>query len=194
VLTLQLDGNCGWLQGRDLTLRRIVWMRMPNSPFTGLPYILVDGDATGLTDVREVGGGLRDSILVQAFSQLDGGRQLPRCLPLSRMQPVGPLEEGVYDARSRTAYSTLDQKLIEPKYAILAPDQNPAPEQRLSQLVFLVVVRIAGGTRGFVWVFRIDDLDHRHHPVVLVVEDVAVEHELPGEVGEAGTYLYRTVR
>jgi hypothetical protein len=73
VLTLQPDGNSGWLHGKDLTLRRIVWMRMPNSLFTGLLYILADGDATGLTDAREVGGGLRDSVLVDALSQLDGG-------------------------------------------------------------------------------------------------------------------------
>jgi hypothetical protein len=100
VLTLQLGGNCGWLQGRDLTLRRIVWMKMPNSLFTGFFYILVDGDATGLTDVREVGGGLRESILVQALSELDGGRRRPRYLPLSLVQPVGPLEEGVYSAQA----------------------------------------------------------------------------------------------
>src|SRR5918998_2173431 len=56
------------------------------------------------------------------------------------------------------------------------------------------VVWVAGGAvRGFVLGFGVYDLDHRHHPVVLVVEDVAVEHELPGEVGEAGTHLYRTV-
>jgi hypothetical protein len=42
VLTLQLDGDCGWLHGKDLTLRRIVWMRIPNSLFTGLFYILAD--------------------------------------------------------------------------------------------------------------------------------------------------------
>ena len=56
------------------------------------------------------------------------------------------------------------------------------------------VVWVAGGAvRGFVLGFWVYDLDHRPHPVLLVEEDVAVEHELPGEVGEAATHLYRTV-
>src|SRR5918997_36689 len=87
----------------------------------------------------------------------------------------------------------LIRRWLEPKSAITAPERNPAPEQRQSQLVFFIVARLAGGTRGFAWVFRIYDLDHRHHPVVLVVEYVAVEHELTCEVGEAHTHLYRTV-
>ena len=82
---------------------------------------------------------------------------------------------------------SLIRSWLEPKSAIPAPERNPAPKQRQSQLVFLVVARLAGGTRGFAWVFGVNDFDHRHHPVVLVVEDVAGEHELPGEVGEAGT-------
>jgi hypothetical protein len=45
--------------------------------------------------------------------------------------------------------------------------------------VFLVVARLAGVARGFGWVFGVYYFDHRHHPVVLVVEDVAVEHEHP---------------
>src|SRR3954468_2167147 len=74
--------------------------RMPDGPFIGLLYLLTDGRRTGLIDVREVGEGARDSVLVQLLSQLDGGRSLPRCLSLSIAQPVGPLEESIYSTQA----------------------------------------------------------------------------------------------
>ena len=38
---------------------------MPDGPPTCFHYLLADGDTSGLTDAREIGGGVGDGLLVE---------------------------------------------------------------------------------------------------------------------------------
>ncbi len=66
------------LHGRDLVLQRVVRMGVPHSSFTGFLYRFADDDTSRfatakLACVRDIGKSLGESVLVEAFGQLDGG-------------------------------------------------------------------------------------------------------------------------